>query len=208
MRTSTVRNRYTNVKDLTKKLMLTFQLHNNTCIICAFFFLLLQFSFVDKTILHHVSAWTFTFSPSVKSTPGFPRLVQLLWRLRQDALSGAVSSVQIHAHPHHLVLHCLRSSTSSTDLPIAIAGSLFVAHVPKCDYMITPEPAAASVNLLTGQPGATGEFFQDSVCLTGRLTLWPLTGSEWQIKGPCLWAHVHHGTRRRSRENDRKRPGR
>lgn len=53
------------------------------------------------------------------------------------------------------------------------------------------------------------ELLHDSRSHGAFLTHWPLTGSEWQIKGRCLWAerkaHHHLGTRRRSREDGRRR---
>lgn len=70
------------------------------------------------------------------STPGFTSVAQPQWQCLQDTLSGAVSTVQIHKHPHYLQLTRLLSATSSTDLPVAIAGPCLLLICQKCDYMM------------------------------------------------------------------------
>lgn len=98
-------------------------LHNNSCITAACH----QCWFLDYcSSLSWVKRVPAANPPHsalfLKSSPGFTRPAQHLRQLWQDALCGAVSTVQIHEHPLFPVQPPLRSSTPSTDLPIAIAG--------------------------------------------------------------------------------------
>lgn len=193
-RTSTERNRYfLFMYDINKQC-------NITCIVCAY---LLVFS-VDKTSLHHVSTQSVSGVHSRFFQAGSDSLT---------ARAGCAERRSFHctdpytsSPPAVLLLTFIHIFYASTNRHrgILVCGSYvkmwLYAYTWACSCLreFTDRSTGSYRGPLPGQ----------CVSLTGRSTLWPLTGSEWQIKGPCLCAHLHHGTRRRSRENERERPAR